>query len=371
MDWQLVETDEQLRKVLDLAGQCDSVMVDTEFMRRNTFYPEVALVQLCFGDTAWLIDPLGLDDTAPLCELLTDPGIVKVLHSVSEDLEVFQRWLGVMPQPLFDTQRAAALLDMGFGLGYGALVQSVCDVELEKGETRSDWLQRPLTESQCHYAAQDVTYLHSVYHQLADRCREQGKFDWVIADGDDAVAGLASNEQGYFKRIKSAWKLDSRQLAQLIAVSDWRERTARSRNKPRSWIIDDKACLQLAQLAPASLADLRALPDLPPAVVRRYGEELLDLLSEQAKLPEASLPTRLPGPMSAAQRGQVKQLKQKVEDIARSLVTVPQILMGSRDYEALIREAQGDRVETPRHWAGWRQELVVKPLREHLAGAVL
>ena len=156
--WQLVESDRGLVELLDSARGSDVVIVDTEFMRRNTFFPQVALVQLYFngGDaagTAWLVDPLGLENAEPLARLLDDPGTTKVMHSPSEDLEVFQNWLGVLPRPLFDTQRAAALAGMDFGMGYRALVLALCGEDLPKGETRSDWLQRPLTRSQCEYAA--------------------------------------------------------------------------------------------------------------------------------------------------------------------------------------------------------------------------
>ena len=369
MSWQLIESDAALADVLAEAQQVDSVVIDTEFMRRNTFFPEVALLQISFGGTAWLIDPLAISDTGGLAALLTDPGVVKVLHSGSEDLEVFQRWLGVLPQPLFDTQRAAALVDMGFGLGYGALVEAVCQVELEKGETRSDWLQRPLTESQCHYAAQDVIYLHDIWLSLSQKCREQDKYDWVLADGEDAVATLASNGRDYYKRIKSAWKLDPRQLSSLVAICNWREDTARERNKPRGWIIDDKACLQLAQSAPASLSEMKASVELPPPAARRYGEHLLVLLAEQRDVPVDDLPQRLPPPMSASQRDLSKKLKQRVRDIALTLAVAPEILLGSKDYEVLLREAGGEQPNWPRHWHGWREQLVVKPLLDYLAAA--
>lgn len=369
MSWQLIESDTALADVLAEAQQVDSVVIDTEFMRRNTFFPEVAVLQISFGGTAWLIDPLAISDTSALAALLTDPGVVKVLHSGSEDLEVFQRWLGVLPQPLFDSQRAAALLDMGFGLGYGALVEAVCHVELEKGETRSDWLQRPLTQSQCHYAAQDVIYLHDIWLSLSQKCREQNKYDWVLADGEDAVATLASNGRDYYKRIKSAWKLDGRQLATLMAICSWREDTARERNKPRGWIIDDKACLQLAQSAPASLSEMKTSVDLPPPAARRYGEHLLALLGEQRDVSEDDLPQRLPPPMSASQRELSKKLKQRVRDIAATLEVAPEILLGSKDYEMLLREAGGEHPNWPRHWHGWREQLVVKPLLDYLMEA--
>lgn len=367
MSWQLIEDDAALAPVLAACRAADSVIVDTEFMRRNTFYPEVALLQLSVGDTAWLIDPLAIDDTSGLVALLTDGSVVKVLHSASEDLEVFQRWLGVLPQPLFDTQRAAALLDMGFGMGYGALVQAVCEVELEKGETRSNWLQRPLTESQCHYAAQDVIYLHEIWVTLAQRCREQGKYEWVLADGADAVANLASNGNDYYRRIKSAWKLDSRQLSALMAVCEWREGTARERNKPRSWIIDDKACLQLAQTAASTPSALADSVELPAPVMRRYADQLLALLASQRARPADELPARLPAPLVASQRELAKKLKLRVKDIAGDLGVAPEILLGNKDYEALLREDRETPLIEPQHWQGWRQQVVIQPLREYLA----
>ena len=375
MDWQLVESNEALRQVLEEGAGSEAVVVDTEFMRRNTFYPQVALVQLCFAgsgsvsDTAWLIDPLTLEDTAPLADLLVDPKVVKVLHSASEDLEVFQNWLGVLPQPLFDTQRAAALLGRGFGLGYRALVQAICDVDLPKGETRSDWLQRPLTESQCEYAAMDVTWLLPVWRELDAQCECERKREWVLSDGRDAMGTLGTAVSAYHKRIKTAWKLNPRELGALAAICDWREQTARLKDRPRSWIIDDKACIQLAQQDPLNWSELKSTVDLPPPALRRYGEQLLELLAAQRQVPEADLPQPLPAPLDARQRDLVKKLKAQVRDIAQQQGTAPEVLVQSKDYELLLREASGEDVTVPEHWHGWRSDVVIAPLRSWLTGA--
>lgn len=374
MQWQLIDSDDALHALLAREKDCEVVIVDTEFMRRNTFYPDVALVQLCFdngasdSDMAWLIDPLRIQNTAPLATLLTDPEMLKVLHSASEDLEVFQRWLGVLPQPLFDTQRAAALLDHGFGLGYRTLVQEICHIDLPKGETRSDWLQRPLTQSQCEYAGLDVTWLLLVFRKLYAQCVEQDKLEWVLADGRDAITVLGTEVNDYYKRIKTAWKLDQRQLGVLVAVCAWREETARNRNKPRGWIIDDQACLQLALQNPASHTDLEDAVGLPSSVVRRHGEELLELLRVQRGLPEVELTARLPAPLDAARRAQVKKLKSIVRDIAAGLAVAPEVLVQSKDYELLLREASGEHVIPPAHWQGWREDTVLAPLRLLIAG---
>lgn len=368
MIWELLESDDDLADMLADAAGRTAVAVDTEFMRRSTFYPQAALLQLCFEDTAWLIDPLGIDDLSPIIDLMEDRSMIKILHSGSEDLEVFQDWLGVLPQPLFDTQKAAAMVGRGFGMGYRALVQDFEGVDLPKGETRSDWLQRPLTDSQCDYAALDVIHLLSVWQTLDAECAAQGKREWVLEDGRDAVANaLGATGSSHYKRIKSAWKLSARQLGALAAVSDWRERTARQKNKPRNWIIDDKACLQLAQHDPRNLSELRGSIDLPPPAVTRHGGEILEILSQQRALPDEDMPEMLGKPLAAEERNLVKVLKKAVAGIALEQSMTPEILLSGKDYEMLIREAQGERVTPPLAWDGWRNELVITPLRKLLS----
>lgn len=371
--WELIVSDEVLAEKLESVKACTAVMVDTEFMRRDTFFPQIALLQLCFAgesaqeDTAWLIDPLEITDITPLVELFCDPGVLKVLHSASEDLEVFDRWLGVAPAPMFDTQRAAALLDRGFGLGYRALVHSICDIDLPKGETRSNWLKRPLTEAQCEYAGLDVTWLLPVWRELHQACIDSGKLEWVLADGADAADAQGSVQKDYYKRVKTAWKLNREALGRLQAICQWREIEARERDRPRSWIIDDKACLGLAIEAPddeASLADI----GLPPPVHRRYAQRLLGLLEEQAWSPDSELPARLPGPLEAAQRDLLKRLKGQARAVARQLGIAPEYVLAAKDYELLLRQAQGAAIEQPRTWAGWRASAVVQPLQAFLRG---
>ncbi len=368
MDWQLVESDRALQALIERARGSEAVMVDTEFMRRNTFFPQVALVQMCFsggeaGDVAWLIDPLRIESPEPLAALFENPAVTKVLHSASEDLEVFQSWLGVLPRPLFDTQKAAALAGMEFGMGYRNLVLALCDEDLPKGETRSDWLQRPLTESQCHYAAQDVIWLLPVYRQLEQRLSQLGRIPWVLEEGEDATRSLATATTDYYRRIKNGWKLSPRQLAVLIAVCDWREETARLKDKPRSWIIDDKACLQLALEQPLSFNELRSMVDLPAPALRRYGETLVELVNAQQSLSDNALPERLPPPLDGAQRKQLKALKDKTAQIAAELGVPPQALVANRDLEILLREGGSAAADEPAPWRGWRREQVIDRLR--------
>jgi ribonuclease D len=152
-----------------------------------------------------------------------------------------------------------------------------------------------------------------------------------------------------------------------MVVCRWREETARDRNKPRSWIIDDQMCLQLAVQDPRTQNALADGVGLPSPVVRRHGDELLDLLAAYRAVSEADLPLKLPSPLDAAQRDQIKKLKAEVREIAITLSVAPEVLVYSKDYELLLREAKGDVFELPVHWLGWRKETIFVVLRQSLA----
>jgi len=367
VNWTLVATQAELAAALSAIAGADAVAVDTEFMRRNTFFPRIALLQLSAGEHAILVDPLGLDDTGPIRALFADPNVVKVLHSASEDLEVFNHWLQLLPEPVFDTQRAAAFLDRGFGLGYRALVEAYCGVQLDKGETRSDWLQRPLSDAQCDYAALDVAYLLPIYREMRTAIEAENKLDWVFEDARTAMHTAGSQVQDYYLRIKSAWKLDARQLAVLRAVCEWREKQAVVRDKPRSWIISDAVCLDIARSDDLDADSLARIPDLSPGAQRRYAEDLLACVRTARALPDNALPQLPTGPLSAEQRQRLKALKQEARRIARRLGVAPESLLPAKDYEKLLRESVGEQITAPPSWRGWRQSAVVAPLRDFLA----
>ena len=163
------------------AGQ-PLVALDTEFIRERTFYPQLALVQLAVPGDVLLVDPLAPGIAAALRPLLVDPAVTKLMHSASEDLQALLRGCDALPAPLFDTQVAAALCGLGAGLGYQKLVEMITGVALAKGETRSDWLRRPLSDAQREYAADDVRYLHAVHAHLAPMLQALGRDDWRLAD---------------------------------------------------------------------------------------------------------------------------------------------------------------------------------------------
>ena len=357
MSWQWVTTDVALRETIEQARGYEAVAVDTEFRRRDTFFPQVALVQVATPDHCWLIDPLTLSDTGPLKTLLLDPSVVKVLHSASEDLEVFEHWLGVLPSPLFDTQRAAALLNRGFGLSYRALVQQLLGTELAKDETQSDWLARPLSAAQCEYAALDVTLLIACWPTLAGECHARGRFAWVLEEGSH----MSTGGRGPLAKFKNAWKLQPKQQAVLRALVEWREAEARSRDKPRSWILSDRTLSDVAQKCPSSLPQLAAIDGLHQGLLRRQGKALLSLIADATA---SSAPVEaLAKPASAAVKRLAKTLAGELTTIAEDLGANPEILLPSRELELLAQQAMGQPTPEPSHWQGWRKDTVIAPLQ--------
>ncbi len=372
MPYVLITTNGALEDLVSANLNADAVMVDTEFMRRDTYYPQAALIQLCFSsdpDTAWLVDPLAVSDFSPLADLFRNPSIVKALHSASEDLEVFQCFLNVQPMPFFDTQRAAAFAGLGFSLGYRALVEKVTGDVLDKGETRSDWLRRPLTDSQLAYAAADVVPLLPVYRHLRHCLDASERGAWVFEDSAQAVADAQQPPASSYLRVKSAWKLNARQLATLAVICNWRDERARRLDKPKSWILADKLCFALAEQPPANMAELRGIADMPAAVVRKQGEVLLDLVAEALTIDEADLPEPLGRPLDAAQRDLMKKLKQASARLARDWQVEPESLLPAKDYELLVREGAALRDAMPQRWQGWRKERLIEPLLQIVEGA--
>jgi ribonuclease D len=365
-----------IRDNASLAQRCASwrslpfVAVDTEFMRVDTFYPIAGLLQVSEGERAYLIDPLLIDDWAPFSALLQDPAVVKVLHACSEDLEVFLRLTGSLPVALFDTQLAAAYLNLGFSMGYSRLVQAVLNIELPKGETRSDWLQRPLTETQISYAAEDVLHLAEVYTQLQQQLSAE-KNAWVLEDGAELVANLGREvaPEEVYREAKLAWKLSRAQLAVLRELCTWREREARARNQPRNRIIREHSLWPLARTQPDNLVALARIDDMHPKTVRQDGEFLLQLIKNAAATPPADWPEAVPEPLPLDAATLLKKLRALGQREGERLNIAPELMLRKKTLEALLKTGYPNGpYQLPDTLRGWRRELMGQALLDCLAG---
>ncbi|GFM79468.1 ribonuclease D [Pseudomonas cichorii] len=360
-----------------LARQCAQwqslpfVALDTEFMRVDTFYPIAALLQIGDGSSAWLIDPLLISDWTPLSALLENPDVIKVVHACSEDLEVLLRLTGSLPVPLFDTQLAAAYLNIGFSMGYSRLVQEVLNIDLPKGETRSDWLQRPLSETQISYAAEDAVHLAELFTLLRPRLSDD-KYLWVLEDGAELVANLRREVDPYetYRDAKLAWKLSRAQLAVLRELCAWREIQARSRNLPRNRIVREHSLWPLARTQPDNLGALARIEDMHPRTVRQDGEFLLELIRKSGNLPPDQWPAALPEPLPIEASGILKGLRAIGQQYAEQLDIAPEVMLRKKTLEVLLKSGYPDGPYTlPDSLRGWRRELMGQALLDSLANA--
>ncbi|MFV8781553.1 ribonuclease D [Microbulbifer sp. SA54] len=357
-----IDNSAQLAELCARWRQQSAVALDTEFMRSRTFYPLPALVQIGDGKHSYLIDNLVIEDLQPLRDLLLDTRVVKVMHSCSEDLETLERLLGAVPEPIFDTQIAAALTNMGAGLGYAATVQQLLQIELPKSETRSDWLQRPLSESQKNYAALDVAWLPLVYGMLLKRLRELGRLDWLQEDCAALVQAARNPEapELYYQRVKGAWRLRGKQVAALQDLCAWREREARQLDVPRNHLLKENVCLSLAQDLPKYVATLPR-PGLEGKTLRLYGDTLLHIITRAAE--RTDLPAALPQPLNRRQGDELKLLKKKSTEVAEASEVPPEILVRKKELEALV---QADRPQLEGRLLGWRRDVIGEPLLTYL-----
>jgi ribonuclease D len=299
--------------------------------------------------------------TDALGPLLTDPDVLKVMHSPSEDLVAFMRACGVVPKPLFDTQLAAALVGIGGGLGYQKLVEQLTGVALPKGETRSDWLRRPLSPAQLEYAADDVRHLFEMHDVLDAQLDQLGRRRWLAEDAARVVANAENEapERWPHLALRSAGQLDRDAQCRLLRLLRWRDRAARERDRPRTWMLDNELAVALARNAPADRAALQDRLDAHPKAPRKLGEELWNALTtalpDEADAPDAGI-----GETRDKQR--LRQLQSAVAARSAELGLPDGVLASRRWLEALL-----DHGDWPDALSGWRREALEPDLAPLLA----
>lgn len=364
-----VTDDAGLRELVDRLRQSDAVGIDTEFMREKTYYARLCLVQLAADGVEAIVDPLAVSDLSPLCDLLGDPGVVKVLHAGTQDLEIFYRICRRPIAPVFDTQVAATLAGFQQQVGYGAMVQELLGVKLDKGDSYTDWSRRPLSDTQIEYALNDVRYLPEAHRRLSEKLETQGRLDWLAADfkrlEDPTTFEVEPRE--LWRRVKRVSALNRRQLAVAREVAAWREHEAMRRNVPKRWVLGDESIIEVARRAPRDDSELSAIRGVPDKVGRGAVKGLLGAVSHGLAVPDEELPSlpkrRKPvGDVDAAVDLMVALVRRRAKENG---VAMP--LLASRD--DLERLAAGERDESPL-MEGWRCTMVGNELCELLDGAI-
>ena len=342
------------------------VGLDTEFIRERTYWPQLALVQIAFDDAdgapvVLLVDTLAPGLCAALTPLLSDPNTLKVMHSASEDVVAFKRACGVAPAPLFDTQIAAALSGIGAGMGYQRLVQDLLGVALEKGEQRSDWLRRPLSPAQLHYAAEDVVHLDALYRALSDRLDTLGRRPWLDEDSARLSQGVDENGDRWpHLALRAVQFLDTDGQHRLLRLLRWRDAYARSSDRPRNWILDNELATALARTPPIDRDGLKrqldAIPKSPRSLLDPIWNALTTPLPDEAESPAPRTEDR--------DKATLRKLQDTTAEVARELGLPDGVLASRRWLETLL-----DGHDWPGALSGWRRQQLEARLTPLLAVA--
>jgi ribonuclease D len=292
----LITTSEALAELCARFATANFVTVDTEFMRENTYWPELCLIQVADTEEAAAIDPQapGIDMT-PLYKLLTDnEDVLKVFHAGGQDVEIVYNLTGRTPHPIFDTQIATMAISQSEQIGYSNLVESWLGIDVDKGARFTDWSRRPLTERQIEYAIGDVTHLSKIFPKILARLRKTGRGEWLNAEMEKLAdpENYRNDPQKAWRRIKAAGR-NPGVLGRLKALGAWREMEAQDKNIPRGRIVRDETMADIASHPPKSQADLAKVRGLSAGWRdNEIGRRLMATLEGATPLTEDEMPPR-------------------------------------------------------------------------------
>lgn len=361
-----VDTEAELVKWCAHFASLPVIAVDTEFIRRTTFYPITGLIQISDGEQAVLVDPLGISQWQALVDLMTNPDVVKVFHACSEDLEVFDRLLGVIPTPFYDTQVAEAYVSGQWSLSYVKLILAYKNIEIAKDETRSDWLKRPLTEAQKRYAALDVAYLIDVYQEQLASLNEKNMLDWVLEDGAAITHQyrLNSDPEINWSNVKSAWRLSPKSLTLLRLLFIWRDKTARAEDVPKGQVIKDRTLWAIAKFLPDNHNALSRTEEMTGRQHRLYGEHILKTVNLVKELSQDEYQLALDMPLPSQAGELSKSIKAFVNEKAKSLGIAPEAALKKKQLDPIVRHLfLGEAlVLVPPTMTGWRKGEIIEPI---------
>lgn len=355
-----------LAEVIDALATCGRVALDTEFIKRDTYYPRLALVQLNTGNHIYLLDAPQLQLTE-LWQALAKVDVA-IWHACGEDLGIFYLLSGCPPLTnIFDTQIALSYLTGQLQMGYQQALDDQLDMHIDKEQSQSDWLQRPLSDEQEQYAIDDVRFLPALYLSLEYALKKQGLYDYVWADCQLYASDLYDAqhvEDNAMYLTMADYRYTSQQMAILQAVATWREELARSTNQPRTFVIKKQAVREIITERPSNMRELAHKTTMHRSMLRLYGEELLKVINQAKNLHPAEYPDCLLPPYRSKNKVLSKAVQQAIDDHARAIGVPDNVLMRKKWLGQLYEVIAFDKdlSELPEGLKGWRNDWVMNTL---------
>ena len=349
----------------------DTISFDTEFVSEHSYYPQLCLVQVAIGDELFVIDTCELSDIEAFWQQLVAGDHETVVHAGREEFLFALRSTGGGPRKWFDVQLAAGMMGLEYPSSYGKLTQRLLDKSVPKGETRTDWRNRPLSSAQLDYALQDVIHLKAMRDKLQKRLAELGRVTWLETESRVWREELIESEtRPKWRRVSGISGLSAVSLAVVRELWKWRDQEARRRDVPAKRVLRDDLIVELARRRSANLKKIKAIRGLDRRDLKNHYPDLVKAISVAIESPEPRLPRRKESDLSPHLNQVVQLLGAALGCICRQHSIAPSIVGTSQDLRDLISfelENHDDR-EPPRLARGWREKLVGQKVQGLLAG---
>ncbi|MGE3804110.1 MAG: ribonuclease D, partial [Gemmataceae bacterium] len=351
---------------------CERFGIDTEFVGEQSYHPHLCLVQVAAPDRLFLIDPFSVGPLDPFWELVTDPTREVIVHAGREEVRLCKLWSGRAPTRLVDLQIAAGLAGYLYPLGHASLVNQVLGKNLAKGETLTEWRDRPLTRAQIRYALDDVRYLLPCWQVLGKRLDDRNRMDWAREEFDRLAGHFEPDEPGEpeverWRKLRGLGSLDRRKLALVRALHRWREETAEKKNRPARAICRDDLLVEIAKRNPSKERDLHVVRGLP----RRDLAEILKVVEDARALPIDQCPRVLEREQDPPQVAMLTGILNAVlGDWSARQHIASNIVATSTDLKLLVRAKMAGKNlgDESLLTTGWRKQHVLPLLDDILEG---
>ncbi len=366
MDYQYIDSSAQLAEFCGKINNAGYCAIDTEFVREKTYYAILALIQVASEKHMACIDPLTIDNFDPFIALIQNRDLVKVFHSPSQDLEILFQRFSCMPQPVFDTQLAAAVLGYDHQIGYADLVNQITGVKLEKKHTRANWSRRPLAGDEINYAMDDVRYLLPVYQTLKAELEDKKRYAWIEKDllAMTSISSYQIETADLWRRLKGVQKLRGVELQIARHLCQWREQMAQQKNLPRRWVVKDDLIIEISRLKPSKVIDLDSIRDVNEKFIEKHGNRILQIVATAQDTPTSKWPQHdVKQSLSTPQQALGDCLMALCRIIAEDNQIAVATLATRKDIDNLITDRKNSRLSQ-----GWRFSLAGEKLLNFLHG---
>ena len=360
--FQFISQQSELDGVLALMSQATVYGLDTEFIKVDTFWPKLGVLQINVNNQVFLLDGTSLDLTAFWQKIFKAEQ--NIFHACGEDIDLIYHYSDQTHlNNVFDTQVAMSFLGHGLQVSYQNALKHMLDIEIDKGQTRSDWLARPLSLEQKNYAANDVLYIMQLSDKLQAELHRKKLYDYVLEDCSNLTLEIATDtpKEKLYAEVGN-YRHSRKQLMQLQLLSVWREEMVKALNQPRSFVLKNATMIDLVEQNPRNTFQLSQVKQIRPNVVREFGKTILDIM-QTLPAPE-EWPLRIARPIRHSSKDVTQTVDDLIEQAAQDIQIPKEVMMRKKWLSALYQHVvfKGDEQDLPQYLLGWRYDLLTQPL---------